>query len=117
MFKSWTRLFAFKKKLVTVFKGNPEAPFSVATTRGVRKGDTPFPGLLHFTLDTYIVMLSVKQVGIKYHFLSLWYDSTWDGTQVSGPLANTLPTRAMSRYLLRANALEKVGTPSYFFGG
>ena len=28
-------------------------------------------------------MLSVKQEGIKYHFLSLWYDSTWDWTQVS----------------------------------
>ena len=28
-------------------------------------------------------MLSVKQGGIKYHFLSLWNDSTWDWTQVS----------------------------------
>ena len=28
-------------------------------------------------------MLSVKQGGIKYHFLSLWYDSTGDWTQVS----------------------------------
>ena len=28
-------------------------------------------------------MLSVKQGGIKYYFLSLWYDSTWDWTQVS----------------------------------
>ena len=28
-------------------------------------------------------MQSVKQGGIKYHFLSLWNDSTWDGTQVS----------------------------------
>ena len=28
-------------------------------------------------------MLSVKQGGIKYHFLSFWYDSTWDWTQVS----------------------------------
>ena len=28
-------------------------------------------------------MLSAKQGGIKYHFLSLWYDSTWDWTQVS----------------------------------
>ena len=28
-------------------------------------------------------MLSVKQGGIKYNFLSLWYDSTWDWTQVS----------------------------------
>ena len=29
---------------------------------------TPFPGLLHFTLDTYFMLLSVKQGGIKYHF-------------------------------------------------
>ena len=28
-------------------------------------------------------MLSVKQGGIKYHFKSLWYDSTGDWTQVS----------------------------------
>ena len=28
-------------------------------------------------------MLSVKQGGIKYHFLSLWYDSTLDRTSVS----------------------------------
>ena len=42
--------------------------------RGVREGTTPFPGLLHFTLDPYLLMLSVKQGGIKYHFLSLWYE-------------------------------------------
>ena len=28
-------------------------------------------------------MLSVKQGAIKYYFLSLWYDSTWDWTPVS----------------------------------
>ena len=28
-------------------------------------------------------MLIVKQGGIKYHFLSLWYDSTWDWSPVS----------------------------------
>ena len=46
------------------------------------EGD-PFPGLLRFTLDQYLIMLSVKQRGIKYHFLSLWYDSNWHGTQLS----------------------------------
>ena len=38
-------------------------------------------------------MLSVKQGSIKYHFLSLWYDSTWDWTLVSraiGELSNHL---------------------------
>ena len=47
-------------------------------TRVVGEGATPFPGLLHFTLDPYLKMLSVKQDGIKYHFLNLWYDSTKD---------------------------------------
>ena len=28
-------------------------------------------------------MLNVKQGGIKYHFFSLSYDSTWDWTPVS----------------------------------
>ena len=46
------------------------------------EGATLFHGLLHFTLDLYLIMLSVKQGGIKYHFLSLWYDSTWDWTPV-----------------------------------
>ena len=51
-----------------------------------RGGRYSFPGLLYFTLDSYLIMLSVKQGGIKYHFLSLWYDSTWDWTQVSRPI-------------------------------
>ena len=28
-------------------------------------------------------MLSIKQDSIKYNFLSLWYNSTWDWTQFS----------------------------------
>ena len=51
---------------------------------GVGEDATPFSGLLHFTLDPYIIMLSVKQGGIKYYFLSFWYDSTWDWTQTIG---------------------------------
>ena len=66
------------KKLATLVEGDPKAPFSIATTPGCRAGATSFSGLLHFILDTYLIMLSVKQGGIKYHFLSLWYDSTWD---------------------------------------
>ena len=71
---------------MTLVEGNPKAPFSIATTPRCREGATPFPGLLHFTLDTYLIMLSVKQSGIKYHFESLWYDSTWDWTLVSWPI-------------------------------
>ena len=56
------------KKLATRVEGDPKVPFSIATTQGVREGATPFPGLLHFTLDPYLIMLSVMQGGIKYHF-------------------------------------------------
>ena len=35
-------------------------------------------------------MLSVKQGGIKYHILSLWYDLTWIEPRSPGPLANIL---------------------------
>ena len=65
-------------------RGWPEGSlFDSLLHQSVGEGATPFPGLLHFTLDLYLIMLSVKQGGIKYHFLSLWYDSTWDWTQVS----------------------------------
>ena len=64
-------------------QGNPKAPFSIVTTPMCRGGRYSFPGLLYFTLDPYLIMLSVKQGGIKYHFFSLWYYSTWDWTQVS----------------------------------
>ena len=61
---------------------HPEGSFSIATTLRCWEEATYFPGLLHFTLDTYLIILSVKQRGIKYHFLSLWYDSTRDWTQI-----------------------------------
>ena len=57
-----------KVKLVTVVKGNQKAPFSIATTLKCRGEHNSFPGLLHFTLDTYLILQSVKQGGIKNHF-------------------------------------------------
>ena len=46
-----------------------KALFSVGTTPYVMgKCSTPFPGFLHFNLDPYVIMLSVKQGGNKYHF-------------------------------------------------
>ena len=64
---------------MTVVEGDPKAFFSI----GVGEGVTLYLGLIHFILDTYLIMLIVKQGGIKYHFfLSLWYDSTRDLTPV-----------------------------------
>ena len=69
-------------KLVTIVKGDLKVLFSIATTLRCGEGTTSFPGMLHFTLDMYLTMLSVKQGRIKYHFLSLWYDLIWDWSLV-----------------------------------
>ena len=52
---------------------------------------TPFPGLLHFTLDPYLIMVSVKQSCINYHFF-LVFGMTRPGIEPwsPGPLAITL---------------------------
>ena len=68
--------YATVSKVSNLSSGWPEGSF-FNSYYSVGEGATPFPGLLHFTLDPYLIMLSVKQGGIKYHFLSLWYDSTW----------------------------------------
>ena len=66
-------LYISCKNLVIVVKVNPKASFSLATT----------PRIVPLTFDTYLMMLSAMQGGIKYHFLSLWNDSTWYWTPVS----------------------------------
>ena len=43
-------------------------PFQWLKHRCVGKGDTSFPGLLHFTHDPYLIMLIIKPGGIKYYF-------------------------------------------------
>ena len=62
----------------TIVKSYLKAPISIATTLRCREGCYSFPWIAPFTLDLYLIMLSVKQEGIKCHFFSLWYDSTWD---------------------------------------
>ena len=52
----------------TLVEGDPKAPFSIATTLRCREGATPFPVFIHFTLNPYLIMLTVKQGGVKYHF-------------------------------------------------
>ena len=65
-------------------------------------------------------MLSVKQLGIKYHFKSFWYDSTWDWTKVSraiGEHSNHYANDAIMKYsfeflkfiLKRIKAIIKAG--------
>ena len=68
-------------------------PFQLLLHPGVGEGATPFPGLLHFNPVLYLIMLSIKHGGIKYNYLSLWYDSTWDWNLVPWTMANSLLIR------------------------
>ena len=58
---------------MTLVEGDPKAPFQYLL---VAEGATPFLGLPDLTFNPHLIMPSVKYGGIKYHFLSLWYDST-----------------------------------------
>ena len=81
--------------MATVVKGYLKAPFSIATTPRGRGGCYFFLWIAPLILGTYLIMLSVKQGGIKYHFLSLWYDSTWDWTPVSQAIGEHSTTKPM----------------------
>ena len=60
---------------LTIVEGGQKAPFSIAITQKCMGGYYSFPWIAPLTLDPYLVILSFKQRGIKYHFWSLWYDS------------------------------------------
>ena len=68
--------YIYKYKVGDRRRGWPKGFLSKSKQhRGVVEGARPFPGLIHFTLDSYFIMLSVKQGGISYNFLRVWYDS------------------------------------------
>ena len=69
-----------KVKLATLVEDLPNAPFSLATTLRCREGLYSIPRIA--SLYPRSSPYSAKQGGIKYHFLSLWNDSTRDWTPV-----------------------------------
>ena len=69
--------------LIITNKEVSKVGYRSSLAKHVGEGATPFPGLLQFTFTLYLIMLSVKQGSIKYHFLSLCYDTTLHWTQVS----------------------------------
>ena len=52
--------------MAIIVDGDQKAPFSIATTSSCREGRYSFPWIA--PLYTYLLLLSVKQGGIKYHF-------------------------------------------------
>ena len=68
--------------MATVVDRDPKAPFLTATISKCSRDHYPLLWIAPLTLVMYLIMLSVKQGGIKPHFLNLWYDSNWDRTPV-----------------------------------
>ena len=69
-------------KVAILVKRDLKAPSSIATTLRYRKGHYPIPWIAPLYSWSLPYNASVKQGGIKYHFLSLWYDLTWEWTPV-----------------------------------
>ena len=58
-----------------------------------------FPGLFHYTRDTYLIMLSVNQGGINYHYRVFGMTRPRFELRSHKLLSNTLATRSMDRLL------------------
>ena len=82
-------------KLVTVVYGDPKAPFLIATTVRCREGANPCLRLLHFTLDPYLIMLSVMKGDINYNFWVFGMTRPRIELRSPRPLANALTIRLM----------------------
>ena len=96
-------VLVLNKLLAIIVEGDPKAPISIATTPLCRGERYSIPWIA--PLEPYLIVLSAQQSGIKYYFLSLWYDSTWDWThlnhltvykQMNNGLFNMLPTNCLS---------------------
>ena len=54
---------------MTIAEGEPKALYSLAYyIRSVGQGTTPFSGLILFTIDLHLLIVSVQQRDIMYYF-------------------------------------------------
>ena len=75
-------IYIYIYKWPTVVEGDLKAPFSIAIISRCIAGRYSFPLIAPLTLEPLLKIPSIKQEGIKHHFLSLWFDSAWDRTPV-----------------------------------
>ena len=71
----WQIYIYSKSKLATVVKDTLRLAFEKLLHWGINQGATPFPGVLHFALDPYLIMLSITVGGSNYHIFNLSYVS------------------------------------------
>ena len=104
----WWYIYIYIHEVIKV-EGDAKASFSITTTPRCEGGCDSITWISPLILDPYIIMLSIKQEDIMYHFLSLWYDSTWDWnpvSQASGEHYNhDVNWKKISQYVLKIDKL------------
>ena len=76
-------IYTHKYIYIYIVEGDRKAPFSIATTLKCKGGCYSFTWIVPLIFNLYLIMLCVKQRGIKYHFWNLRYASTQDWTAIS----------------------------------
>ena len=71
--------------------GNPISPFSIAITPRCRGGYSSFTKIAKLTLDTYLIMLSVRQGGMSTIFSIFGMTRSSIESRSPGTMANNLP--------------------------
>ena len=66
----------------TIVVGDRKDPFSIPTTPSCRGGRYSIPWIAPLIPWSVPYNPELSKEAFKYHFLSLWYDSTWDWTPV-----------------------------------
>ena len=97
LFTEWlSNLYMYIISCLTVVEGDPKAPFLISTILSCRRGHYSFRWIAPPIFVPFLIMLSVKQGSIKYHFLeSLNLTRYGIEPQSPAPLANTLPIMPM----------------------
>ena len=88
-----------KIKLPTTVEGDQRAPFSIATTPRCRGGRYSIPRIAPLYPWYVPYIAEFKQGGIKYYFKVFGMTRRGIEPRSSSPLANSLPTKPMSRYM------------------
>ena len=93
--------------MVTVVKGDPKAPLSIATTPRCREGRYSFPWIVPLYLDTNFIMLLSKEASSTIFRV---FGMTRPGIEPWSPgsMANILPTRPMGRYVRKLESLYSI---------
>ena len=97
-----------KKKLATLVEVDPKAPFSITTTPRCLGGVYFFPWIV--PLYPYLIILSVKQGSIKYHFGVFAMTRPGIETRSPGLLANILFIWPIINILNKWKDREKIFT-------